>query len=106
MAGSGAGSGARTLAVVGLVLLVPVTILTAIMTLSTDHATRCVMYGEGCSSVSFALIQNLFIASMVVGLVAALWPKTWQRYARTWRGVVAAQWGAQLVMAVAILSYG
>ncbi|MFF0745521.1 hypothetical protein ACFYVL_34485 [Streptomyces sp. NPDC004111] len=88
--------------VAGLVLLVPTVAVAWIAVLATSRGSRCLTYGEQCSTVPGGALSGLFALSLVAGLVALCWPRSRGTGARV--GVVLLQWGAQLVLGVLILS--
>jgi hypothetical protein len=86
----------------GLLLLLPMVIVTWIAVLMTERGGRCLAYGEQCSTIPGALLWGCFWASVAAGKLALVWPRTRWPYARF--GAVVVQWGAQLTLIAMILS--
>ncbi|MBT2385348.1 hypothetical protein [Streptomyces sp. ISL-11] len=95
---------ARRGAVAGLVLLAPMAIVSFILYLTTERAAACLMNGEQCSAWPGAWIYGGFFAAAVLGVLAVNWPERWARSGGARALTVLFQWGAQLIMAAAILS--
>ncbi|MBP8538036.1 hypothetical protein [Streptomyces sp. MK37H] len=60
----------RTVAKVGLALLVPTVGVSIVLALMTERAADCVMYGNQCSSIPGAVIFGSFLASAAFGVFA------------------------------------
>jgi hypothetical protein len=88
--------------VAGLVLLLPTVFVAWIAVLATERGSRCLTYGEHCSSVPGEALWGVFWLAFAAGLLALLWPRTWWTSARV--GAVLLQWGAQLTLGAMILS--
>jgi hypothetical protein len=88
--------------VTGLVLLLPTVALAWIAVLATERGSRCLTYGEQCSSVPGGLLHGLFWTALAAGVLALAWPRTRAVSARA--GAVLVQWAAQLALGVLILS--
>ncbi|MFF3329131.1 hypothetical protein ACFYWX_06135 [Streptomyces sp. NPDC002888] len=88
--------------VAGLVLLLPTVVVAWLAVLSTERGSRCLTYGEQCSTVPGTVLYGVFYASLAAGVVALAWPRTRWTPARS--GAVALQWGAQLTLGALILS--
>ncbi|MFI5678840.1 hypothetical protein [Streptomyces cellulosae] len=86
----------------GLVLLLPTVGLAWIAVLATERGSRCLTYGEQCSTVPGGLLHGLFWAALAAGVLALAWPRTQAVSARA--GAVLVQWAAQLTLGVLILS--
>ncbi|MDX2931166.1 hypothetical protein [Streptomyces ipomoeae] len=86
----------------GLILLLPMTLGSWILRLSTERGSRCLAYGEGCSTIPGGVLHGFFWASIAFGLVAAAWPRT--RWASARYGAVVLQWCAQVVLCALIVS--
>ncbi|KUN92125.1 hypothetical protein [Streptomyces resistomycificus] len=98
-------SGSRLLtgwSVAGLVLLLPTVVLAWIAVLASERGSRCLMYGEECSTIPGGLLYGLFCAALAAGVLALAWPRTRAESARA--GAVVVQWGAQLTLGAMILS--
>ncbi|MFY4721409.1 hypothetical protein [Streptomyces sp. LaBMicrA B280] len=89
-------------AIAGLLLLLPIVVLSWAVVLSGERGTRCVMYGEGCSTVPGSALYGAFSLALVAGIAALVWPRGRGTYSRAW--AVCVQWGAQLTLGAMILS--
>jgi hypothetical protein len=94
----------RTAAKVGVALLIPTAIISIVLSLMTERAADCVMYGNQCSSTPGAVIWGAFLASAALGVYAASCPRKRLPFptARSW--AVKLQWVAQLTMAMLLLT--
>ncbi|MEU3957503.1 MULTISPECIES: hypothetical protein [Streptomyces] len=88
--------------VAGLVLLVPTVVVAWIAVLATYRGSRCLTYGEQCSTVPGEALYGCFWVALAAGLLALMWPRARWTGARI--GVVLLQWGAQLTLGALILS--
>jgi hypothetical protein len=88
--------------VAGLVLLVPTVVVAWIAVLATYRGSRCLTYGEQCSTVPGEALHGCFWVALAAGLLALMWPRARWTGARI--GVVLLQWGAQLTLGALILS--
>ncbi|MFF4699904.1 hypothetical protein [Streptomyces chattanoogensis] len=88
--------------VAGLVLLVPTVVVAWIAVLSTYRGSRCLTYGDQCSTVPGGALYGCFGVALAAGLLALVWPRARWTGART--GAVLLQWGAQLTLGALILS--
>ncbi|MET7290011.1 hypothetical protein [Streptomyces sp. NPDC005573] len=93
----------RTVAWWGLGLLLPMAVLSGLMTLTSPRAAECLEYGDDCASVPDGLLSSSFWATLVCGLLAVLLPLASRTGVRL--AAVLAQWGAQLTLCALILSY-
>ncbi|MFD9395959.1 hypothetical protein ACFWBB_36030 [Streptomyces sp. NPDC060000] len=89
-------------AVTGLVSLLPTVGLAWLAVLATERGSRCLTYGEQCSTVPGTALHGMFWLSVLAGLSALIWPRARWTYARV--GAVGVQWGAQLTLGAMILS--
>ncbi|MGW0710782.1 hypothetical protein ACWD4G_33335 [Streptomyces sp. NPDC002643] len=80
----------------GLILLLPMSLGSWLLRLSTAGGSRCLTYGEGCSTIPGGLPNGFFWASIASGLLVAAWPRTRWTSGRYW--AVAVQWAAQIVL--------
>ncbi|MFJ8545486.1 hypothetical protein ACIRFH_26370 [Streptomyces sp. NPDC093586] len=88
--------------VTGLVLLLPTVVLAWIVVLAGERGSRCLMYGEQCSTVPPGAVWGCFWAAAALGVLAVAWPRTRWTSARC--GAVVLQWCAQLTLGALILS--
>ncbi|MFG2882906.1 hypothetical protein ACGFYV_11490 [Streptomyces sp. NPDC048297] len=88
--------------VAGLVLLLPTVVVAWIAVLSTDRGTRCLMYGEQCSTVPGDALYGCFSGALAAGVLALAWPRARWAGARAW--VVLLQWCTQITLGALILS--
>ncbi|KOU59116.1 hypothetical protein ADK57_34410 [Streptomyces sp. MMG1533] len=88
--------------VAGLVLLLPTVVLAWLAVLAGERGSRCLTYGEQCSTIPGGLLYGMFCAALAAGVAALAWPRTLAVYARA--GAVVVQWGAQLTLGAMILS--
>ncbi|MFG2127949.1 hypothetical protein ACGFNV_09120 [Streptomyces sp. NPDC048751] len=88
--------------VAGLVLLLPTVGLAWLAVLATERGSRCVTYGEQCSTIPGSVLYGVFYASLAAGVAALAWPRT--RWTALRGGAVLVQWGAQLTLGAMILS--
>ncbi|MGW0817518.1 hypothetical protein ACWD00_30545 [Streptomyces viridiviolaceus] len=86
----------------GLLLLLPTVVVAWIAVLATERGSRCLTYGEQCSSVPGGTLWACFWAAAALGLLALAWPRA--RWAPARAGAVALQWGVQLTLGALILS--
>lgn len=95
----------RHRAVLVLALLFPTVIACLLLAGTSERASRCVTYGEECSPVPGTWMYACFFVSLAFGIVAVIWPRAWLpfRTARTW--AVGVQIGAQVALAMLILSF-
>ncbi|MEU3030458.1 hypothetical protein ACPCBC_17315 [Streptomyces incarnatus] len=89
-------------AIAGLVLLLPIVVLSWAVALSGERGTACLMYGEGCSAIPGSALYTAFWLALAAGVAALVWPRGRGTYSRAWAVVV--QWGAQLTLGAMILS--
>ncbi|BBC33340.1 hypothetical protein SGFS_046340 [Streptomyces graminofaciens] len=89
-------------AALGLILLVPMVLMSFFVTLWTERGSRCFTYGETCPTIPGEVLYGFFWASVAAGLVAAVWPRTRWMSARS--GAVILQWTLQVVLCLIILS--
>lgn len=94
----------RRFAVLGVVLLPPTALGSWFLVLASPRGSRCLTYGEGCGAVPGAVLWALFWAVAVLGLAAAVWPRTRWTYARC--GAVVLQWAALWALALSIVGGG
>ncbi|OPF72940.1 hypothetical protein VT50_0229425 [Streptomyces antioxidans] len=94
----------RTVAKVGLALLVPMAVVSIVLALMTERAADCVMYGNQCSSVPGPVIFASFLASAGFGVFAVGCPRERLPFpsARSW--AVKLQGSAQVMMAMLLLT--
>ncbi|CAM5493137.1 hypothetical protein SALBM311S_03397 [Streptomyces alboniger] len=88
--------------VAGLVLLLPTVVLAWLVVLAGERGSRCLTYGERCSTIPGGLLHGLFYAALAAGVAALVWPRALAVPARA--GAVLLQWGAQLTLGAMILS--
>ncbi|WP_181792666.1 hypothetical protein [Streptomyces sp. WELS2] len=88
--------------VAGLVLLVPTVVVAWIAVLATNRGSRCLTYGEQCSTVPGEALYGCFWIALAAGLLALMWPRARWTGARI--GVVFLQWVTQLTLGALILS--
>lgn len=88
--------------VAGLVLLLPTVGLAWLAVLATERGSRCLTYGEQCSTVPGSVLYGVFYASLAAGVAALAWPRA--RWTPLRGGAVLVQWGAQLTLGAMILS--
>jgi hypothetical protein len=86
----------------GLVLLLPMVGGSYVLSLLGEQAGRCLMYGEGCSTVPDGVLHALFWSAVALGLTAAALPRT--RWTSARYGAVILQWCAQTVLCLLIVS--
>ncbi|MFE2515588.1 hypothetical protein [Streptomyces mirabilis] len=98
-------SALRHRAVLVLALLFPTVIACLLFVGVSERASRCVTYGEECSSVPGTWMYTCFLVSLAAGVVAVIWPRAWLpfRTARAW--TMGMQIAAQAVLALLILSF-
>ena len=89
-------------AVAGLASLLPIVALSWVVVLSGERGSRCLMYGEQCSTIPGYALRDAFFLALVAGTAALAWPRARWTYARLW--AVFVQWGAQLTLGAMILS--
>ncbi|GGO92905.1 hypothetical protein [Wenjunlia tyrosinilytica] len=98
--------GLRITAGVGLALIVPTVIGSAVVALTSPRAGRCLTYGEQCSQVSGGQIAAALVAAVVFGILAAAWPSGRLPFTAARVCAVCLQAVAQLTLAGLILGYG
>ncbi|WSQ11507.1 hypothetical protein OG604_29290 [Streptomyces sp. NBC_01231] len=64
--------------VAGLVLLLPTVVLAWLVVLAGERGSRCLTYGEQCSTIPGGLLHGLFYASLAAGVAALAWPRPWR----------------------------
>jgi hypothetical protein len=89
-------------AVAGLLALLPIVVLCWIVVLSGERGSRCLEYGEQCSTIPGYALYDAFWLALFAGLAALVWPRARWTYARLW--AVFVQWAAQLTLGAMILS--
>ncbi|MGW2745254.1 hypothetical protein [Streptomyces sp. NPDC001450] len=90
------------LAVTGLASLLPIVGLAWIVVLSGERGSRCLMYGEQCSTIPGPALYGAFWLALAAGVGALAWPRA--RWTHLRLGAVLVQWGAQLTLGAMILS--
>ncbi|MQY13413.1 hypothetical protein SRB5_35610 [Streptomyces sp. RB5] len=95
----------RRTAGVCLALLVPLAVAGLLVVGGSDRAAGCVEQGEGCSSVSGTWIVLAFVAAVVLGAVAALWPEDYLPFGRARFWLVGLQVAATVAACALLLSY-
>ncbi|MBG0852873.1 hypothetical protein I2W78_13730 [Streptomyces spinoverrucosus] len=88
--------------VAGLLLLLPTVAVAWVAVLATERGSRCLTYGEQCSTIPSGVLHAFFWAALALGALALAWPRARWQYARL--GAVLVQWGAQLTLGSLILS--
>ncbi|GLX53773.1 hypothetical protein Shyhy01_67220 [Streptomyces hygroscopicus subsp. hygroscopicus] len=89
-------------AVTGLVLPLPTVALCWAVVLSGERGSRCLMYGEQCSTIPGPALDVAFCLSLVSGIAALVRPRGRRTYSRAC--TVFVQWGAQSTLGAMILS--
>ncbi|MGW7526615.1 hypothetical protein [Streptomyces sp. NPDC054783] len=89
-------------AVAGLLSLLPIVALSWIVVLSGERGSRCLEYGEQCSTIPGYALYDAFWLAVFAGLAALVWPRARWTYARLW--AVFVQWAAQLTLGALILN--
>ncbi|MFJ9925981.1 MULTISPECIES: hypothetical protein [Streptomyces] len=85
----------------GILLLLPIVVLSWMVVLSGDRGSRCLTYGEQCSTIPGSALYLAFFLALGAGVAALAWPRGTATYARA--TTVFLQWGAQLVLGAMIL---
>ncbi|MYU11014.1 hypothetical protein GTZ78_09980 [Streptomyces sp. SID8361] len=93
----------RTAAKVGLALLVPTAVVSVVLSLMTERAADCVMYGNRCSSIPGPMIFGAFLVSAALGAFAVGCPREWLPFASARSWAVKLQGVAQVAMAMLLL---
>ncbi|KUN84602.1 hypothetical protein [Streptomyces griseoruber] len=89
-------------AAAGLVSLLPTVGLAWLAVWSGERGSRCLTYGERCSTVDGTTLYTLFWLSVLAGLTALVWRRAGASYVRP--AAVLVQWGAQLTLGAMILT--
>ncbi|MEU8870243.1 hypothetical protein AB0D24_03610 [Streptomyces javensis] len=93
----------RTVAKVGLALLVPTAVVSIVLALMTQRATDCIVDGDHCSSIPGSVIFGSFLASAAFGAFAVGCPREWLPFPSSRSWAVKLQGAAQVTMAMLLL---
>jgi len=94
----------RSAAKAGVALLLPTAFISILLSLTTERAADCIMYGNQCSGTPGWVIFGAFLVSAALGIYAASCPRRWLPFPTARSLAVTLQWFAQFMMAMMLLT--